>query len=93
MKITPLDTLLDVDRGDGVLRPNVTATFDARKLLAMAPIIVAVENSTDERAVVWGHDVIDAFDEGETLPVLNIGVDADSDDMTKLLAIINTVKL
>lgn len=84
---------IDALFGDTHAEPNPAA--DPRPMLYAAKVILAVDHMTGREILVYGRKALGKIIAGgkpKKLPVLLIGLDAESDDREKLLALLTVVK-
>ncbi|MEX2217054.1 MAG: hypothetical protein WD768_23280 [Phycisphaeraceae bacterium] len=85
---------IDALFGEG-LEPNLSAANDPRLQLRLADLIFAVDIMSEENMLVYGHEWLEQItssNESSTAAVLRVAIDKDTDDLEKLIALIQVVK-
>jgi hypothetical protein len=80
--------------GEGV-EMNMSSTFNPRELVASADVILGVDIDSDHEFVVYGRDRLRRVigsGESEMARVLRIELDQESDELEKLIALVQVVK-
>jgi hypothetical protein len=80
---------------DGV-SPNVQPDFDARQILQAADVILGMDVMTRGTFIVYGRDflanVSDARKDAQIAALIKVELDQDSDELAKLLSLVDNVK-
>lgn len=88
--IVPIDALFDEGVG-----PNLSGEHDPRESLATADVILGVDVMTEREFLVYGRDALeDVTEGGEPRPmvVLRVGLDQETDELEKLIALVQTTR-
>jgi hypothetical protein len=88
-EIVPIDALFDTE-GNG---PNLET--DYRQRLHDAKVILGVDTMSGRKFIVFGKDCllrILANPKGESVPMIFIGLDEDTDELERLLALVTVIK-
>jgi len=91
----PLEAFFSSDEKE--LRPNVSDNFDARAILKAADLIFGVDVMSEKEMLVFGKKKLEQIirkGTAKSLEVLRVLIDGDesSDELEKLIALVQTVK-
>lgn len=91
----PLEAFFSSDEKQ--LQPNVSGNFDARAILKDAEVIFGVDVMSEKETLVFGRKTLEGIiRKGKAKPIkvlrVSIDMEATSDDLEKLLAMVVTVK-
>ncbi len=88
MNVIPIDALFNEELG-----PN--ESDDPREALQEAEVILAVDVMTQKEAVVFGKELLQEIASGKnaaSVAMLRIGLDIETDELEKLLALVQVMK-
>jgi hypothetical protein len=88
--VIPLEAFLDDNMG-----PNLSGGCDPRPVLHGADIIFGVDIMSGHEFIVFGRDVLEEIarsGQSRRLRVLYIGIDQETEELEKLLAMVQVVK-
>jgi hypothetical protein len=76
--------------------PNVQPDFDAREIIQAADVILGMDVMTRGTFIVYGREFLNELSDGRRNPqiaaIVKVELDRDSDELPKLLALVESVK-